>query len=207
MKQVVYIILIILINQSCTQPNPETIIIEPLPKSEYLTVPFDTAEVIANLNIVDYMNRLDLIESDTTSGLYDKVDTIICYYNMYPIAFGNNPVWQEIEYKNCTDYTPNYPLHQYYITPVTDELSINKNIHFTNYSSSVMFIGRKYKTAYKEGEVGKDSWAGERFKYYYFELIIPYHVYGPPLKPKNKNIDELIFLTELEVKELQTKKE
>jgi hypothetical protein len=137
----------------------------------WLDLPLDTAQLIADMNLVDKGNRIDLIGTDSEKSLLSKkIDT----FEMYRVTYGCVcPDWNVLDCDNTSDNGYSGPC-QYYMEPAHKSLEIN--IPYDQLNSNVRFIGKKYL---KDGDYGESSHAGQRFKYYSFEFIKPYLVYGP----------------------------
>jgi hypothetical protein len=140
----------------------------------WLASPLDTAQLIADMNLVDKVDRTDLIKNDPEKSLLsEKIDTFI----MYRVTYGCIcPDWNVINCDNTSDNSYSGPC-QYYMEPAHKDLEIN--IPYDQLNSNVRFIGKKYLKDAEDRDHGEGSHGGQEFKYYSFEFIRPYIVYGP----------------------------
>lgn len=140
----------------------------------WLNSPLDTAQLLANMNLVDKVNRVDLMKTDPEKSLLsEKIDT----FEMYRVTYGCVCAdWNVINCDNTSEDSYSGPC-QYYMEPAHKNLEIK--IPYDQLNSHVRFIGKKYLKNAEDGDYGESSHAGQRFKYYSFEFIKPYMVFGP----------------------------
>ncbi|NOQ74756.1 MAG: hypothetical protein GQ574_22270 [Crocinitomix sp.] len=141
----------------------------------WLDLPLDTLQLIADMDLIDQVNRTDLIQNDPDSIILNtQLDTFI----MRDIfAACTCPNWEII---TCPDSLQNPSFGgpcKFYIEAAHADLEIR--VPYVGTELNVRFIGKKYLKPVKDGEKGEASIGGNIFKYYSFEFIRPYHIYGP----------------------------
>lgn len=150
----------------------------------------DTIKVIAQLNIKESVSRLNLVE-ETIKHLSDKVDTLeLTYY----FGFCDCQRWIDYEthekalkeHPNLDEPDPrgqiqfNLDKYGFYVEPATDELEVDWRTEVNG--TTVRFIGREYdEKRLPEGNpfTVPDPPKGRVFRYYSYQVLKPYHVWGP----------------------------
>ena len=157
----------------------------------YLLVPLDTAHLLDSLNYPSSFEMLAQIELDTRKGLSDTIDTLELMWVAYACecqdwvepmpftAFHSDSLLKEraslgrhMEFDLDT--------YGYYIEPADSALVIDW--HTIVNHNRVRFIGRLYhEKGYPENEVFMhgDVPKGKVFRYYSYELLKPYRIWGP----------------------------
>lgn len=161
------------------------------PETPYLTIPFDTASVIASMNIVESLNRLDLIDKEWKhkSSKLGKLDTLDLMYISYACDCPNWVIPSEYEYAESLNKGTLYSLYEgFYLEPAhqsvayCDNSKIIGNLHLTG--NIIRFIGKKYlEDGYPQNAhfIDPDPPKGKVFRYYAFEIQRPFVVWGPPV--------------------------
>lgn len=185
MKKYLLIVIVAFLSGACTEKHQSkrytTGIIVP---------PIDTAEVLSELNVVEKQNNKALIHEEI-EGLNDKIDTIELMYVSYACDCPNwvNPV----EYQKAEDLKDRSDLQSdsallvfnqkefaYYIEPADEDLKINRKATYNR--NIVRFTGRSYKEPGYPDKVeftDPNPPKGKVFRYYSFEILKPYKVWGP----------------------------
>ncbi|MDG1915526.1 MAG: hypothetical protein P8I55_13175 [Crocinitomix sp.] len=134
----------------------------------------DTLQILAEMNLLDKVDRTDLMNTDSEKPLLsEKIDT----FEMYSVTYGCIcPNWNVVDCDNSGGDGYSGPC-QYYIEPAHEDLEIT--IPYDQLNSHVRFIGKKYLKDAEDSDHGEGSHGGQEFKYYSFEFIRPYMVYGP----------------------------
>lgn len=124
----------------------------------HLNFPLDTAQLIADMNLIDFVDRTDLIENDEEIHLLsDTLDNLLMSYIAYACVCPN---WYTYGYEE--NFTSQFggPC-QYYIEPAHKDLEIT--VPFLNFDHTVRFIGKKYLKLAKDEDYGEASHGGTVF--------------------------------------------
>lgn len=139
-----------------------------------LDFPLDTLALIEEMNLIDHIDRTDLIASDPDSLLLSqKIDTLVMYHVTYGCIC---PDWYVTGCNDSLKTNFSGPC-QFYMEPADDSLIITVPFHGANHA--VRYIGKRILKDAEDGDYGEASHGGQRFKYYSFEFIRPYTIYGP----------------------------
>ena len=151
---------------------------------------FDTAQVIAQLAILERAARLDLL-TEKQNQLPPKPDTLeLTYYfnfcdcqhwvltDIHKKAQTQHADLDELDARGQVEF--NLDEHGYYIEPAASELEIDDRV-FVN-GTTIRFIGREYP-AKRLPENGAftvpNPPPGKVLRYYSYEILRPYYVWGP----------------------------
>jgi hypothetical protein len=176
---------------SCNTETPkyaEDEVVEETIKDIILEEPFDTLEVISNMEIVESFSQI-ASKNETIEGLKTEIDTLeLTYY----FGFCDCQSWviSEIhdrannEHSNLDDLDPrgqvqfNLDQHGFYLEPASNELEMDWRTQVNG--THIRVIGREYE---EKGLAGAftvpDPPKGRVFRYYSYEIIRPYYVWGP----------------------------
>ncbi len=150
----------------------------------------DTALVISQLNIKEHASLLNLANEENDQ-LYEQLDTLeLTYYfgfcdcQRWIISDIHNKALSEHE--DLDDMDPrgqvqfNLDEHGYYIEAAHEDLELNWRTGVNG--TTIRFIGREYKDKrLPEGEefTVPDPPEGKVFRYYSYEILRPYSIWGP----------------------------
>lgn len=153
--------------------------------------PLDTMQIIKEANLTEVLSDETLMLSDSDILLYPHLDTILLEY----IAFACLcPYWVEPRaYQKAQENKNTFKQskYSYYLEAATGSLEINWRQCFTG--NTVRFIGRHSKEI-RPADLELDGYtAGKVFKYYSYQIIKPYKIWGPkiPLEPNHDENDSL----------------
>jgi hypothetical protein len=151
----------------------------------------DTNKVIAQLGIIESNARLDLA-NEKIHHLSDKLDTLeFTYYfgfcdcqrwivsEIHDQAATENPDLDELDPRGQVEF--DLDEHGYYIEPASKDLEMNSRIEVNG--TRVRLIGREYidkKLPESGGFTVPNPPKGKVFRYYSFQIIRPYDIWGPP---------------------------
>lgn len=167
-----------------------------------LYLPFDTARVLTLYDIKTKTNELAIFKNEVNPELKSELDTIEVTYMNFAC---DCPDWYDVTLAPAPenaepDMSPEYG---YYIESASKNLRLTEQIH----QCTVRLIGRHYK---KEGLpkdtefTDPDPPAGNVFRYYAYEMILPVVIWGPPYHTGEREIpsdpEELIMSTRLTIK-------
>lgn len=150
----------------------------------------DTLKIISKLNIKERASRLDLI-NEKVDSLSDRVDTLdLTYYfgfcdcqrwidaKIHQKALGEHADLDELDPRGQVEF--NLDKHGYYIEAAANGLTIDGRAEVNG--TTIRFIGREYidKRLPQDGEFTvPDPPKGKVFRYYSYEILRPYQVWGP----------------------------
>ena len=152
----------------------------------------DTANVISQLDIKESASFMDF-SSEKIHNLSDYMDTLeLIYY----FGFCDCQSWivSEIhsralsEHQNLDEHDPrgqvefNLDKHGYYIEAANKEIKIDWRTGVNGSRTTIRFIGREYKDRRlpEDGEFTvPDPPKGRVFRYYSYEILRPYKIWGP----------------------------
>ncbi|MEM6723197.1 MAG: hypothetical protein AAF598_04110 [Bacteroidota bacterium] len=150
----------------------------------------DTAKAISDMQLVEQLDKTQLIAKDTRKGLSDKIDTLDLTYH-----FGfcdcqrwiKSDIYQRVkqDYPDLGNFDPrgriefNLTEHGFYIEPAHRDLTID----FAQFNGNqIRLIGREYE-AMGLPRPGRftvpNPPEGRVFRYYAYEVIRPFTVWGP----------------------------
>lgn len=171
----------------------------------------DTAKIISQLAIKESASRLDLL-NEQVDNLPVRVDTLeLTYYfgfcdcqrwivsEIYKQALGGDSNLDELDPRGHIEF--NLDKHGYYIEAVNKELEIDWRTEVNG--TTIRFIGREYldKRLPKDGGFTiPDPPVGKVFRYYSYQILRPYQVWGPDKfieldKETGDSVKEKIILT------------
>lgn len=153
-----------------------------------LEIPFDSSEVISKMNITEQFSQMESVHEEI-EGLNENLDTLeLTYY--FGFCDCQNWVLSEVhdraknEYSDLDELDPrgqiqfNLDEHGFYLEPATKELEIDWRTQVNG--THIRVIGREYQ---EKGLTGRftvpDPPKGRVFRYYSYEIIRPYYVWGP----------------------------
>ncbi len=187
MRHTLYI-LIVLALAACNNNGPNVPAGKMPSEATYLIPPFDTAQIIAGLHIIEKDYRSDLVANEKRADLNEDTDTLELTYIAYACDCQH---WVDSrEYKRVSEHNRNckssreykevnLDTHGYYLEPADSSLEIKWNAVVNN--NRYRFIGRLHKQkGLPEGETFQDPDPpkGKVFRYYGFEILKPYLVWG-----------------------------
>lgn len=207
MKNHLFIVLVSLLSVTCTgKGQNKTGASNSIP-------PIDTAKILLELNIVEKQNNQALIYQQI-KGLNNKIDTLELMYVSYAC---DCPNWVDpVEYEKAEALRGRSKIesdsdmlmfiqknYAYYIEPADEDLKINWKATYNR--NMVRFIGRSYnESGYpdKAEFIDPNPPKGKVFRYYSFEILKPYKVWGPRIFKGKDEIsgDSLFHLSVLTVK-------
>lgn len=157
---------------------------------DFLIPPFDTLEVISQMEIVEHNSDYSNLNEEI-DGLNAKVDTLeLTYYfgfcdcqrwvirEIHESALTEHPDLDELDPRGQVQF--NLDEHGYYVEPATKELEVDGRTHVNG--TTIRFIGREYTNTGLPKGVGftvPDPPSGKVFRYYSYEVLKPYLVWGP----------------------------
>lgn len=171
----------------------------------------DTAQVIADMNIRKKIFTQELFDTDSAKGLQQQIDTIELMY----IAFACDcPRWVvAAEYNRIDslnngkhrDPTDNFvefndAEFSYYLEPADKKLTLPDYVEVNG--NRIRFTGRKYlKSGYPANAdfMDPNPTKGNVFRYYGYEIIKPFKVWGPQVSSGEAD-NSVIIPSELLVK-------
>lgn len=150
----------------------------------------DTNKAIAELNIREKLAELDSI-NEKISLLSEHIDTLeLTYYfgfcdcqrwvisSIHDQALLKHTDLDELDPRGQIEF--NLDKHGYYIEPASKELELNWRIQING--TKVRFIGREYLSKglpKDEKFTVPNPPPGKVFRYYSYEIIRPYKIWGP----------------------------
>lgn len=151
---------------------------------------FDTAKIISQLAIKESGSRLDL-SNEKLDNLSSRLDTLeLTYYfgncdcqrwinsEIHTNALSDHSDLDELDPRGQIEF--NLDKHGYYIEAATKELTIDWRTHVNG--TTIRFIGREYKDKRLPKDGGftvPNPPMGKVFRYYSYQLLRPYKVWGP----------------------------
>lgn len=152
--------------------------------------PFDTAQVLSDLEIIENAARFDLIDEEL-KHLSSQIDTIDLTYffgfcdcqrwirsDIYNNALNNGMRPDKNDSRGQVAF--NIDKHGYYIEAASDDLTINWRAEVNG--TRIRLIGREYtvkRLPENGGFTVPDPPKGKVFRYYSYEILRPYKVWGP----------------------------
>lgn len=187
MKQRFYILLVLAL-AACSNRTPHKSENTTPSAAAYLIPPIDTARILATLHIPEKIYRPDLAAAESREDLFPKMDTLELTYMAYACdcqQWVDSREYHRISEHNrrCKSSTAylelNTDTHGYYIEPADSSLQLKWNMEVSN--NKLRFIGRLHQQkGFPEGETFQDPNPpkGKVFRYYGFEILKPYHIWG-----------------------------
>jgi hypothetical protein len=158
--------------------------------SRMLVGDFDTAKVISQLAIKERVSRLDLVDKDIMPPQM-PIDTLeLTYYfafcdcqqwilaDIHNKAKTQNDNVDELDARGQLQF--NLDEHGYYIEAADSSLELDWRVGVNG--TTVRFIGKEYmdkRLPQNGGFTVPDPPKGKVFRYYSYEIIRPYNVWGP----------------------------
>lgn len=142
-------------------------------------LPFDSAQAIANLHIKESVDKLQLLSNDVNLELNNTVDTLELMYAAYAC---DCPQWIDPNAYQGSDNNVTFDQQEYsyYIEAAHSELELDW--HMLIYGNIIRFIGEQYielgYPAHFEF-VDPNPPKGKVFRYYKYEILKPYKLWGP----------------------------
>lgn len=182
------------------------------PMDKILFSDFDTIQVISSLNLVEKQHDFEKINAKI-DNLSETIDTLILTYyfgfcdcqrwvisNIHEQASNEIGDIDELDPRGQVQF--NLDQHGYYIDAASPSVSIDWRYEVNG--TKVKFIGRSYKDKRLPNDwifTVEHPPKGNVFKYYGYEVIKPYKVWGPRVLEKvDHNGDSSIMAAILEVR-------
>jgi hypothetical protein len=175
----------------CPNDEPENQIAKLTGDDSNLVVEgFDTSAAISRLSITEKFSRFDLSE-ESIHNLSDDLDTLeLTYYfgfcdcqrwiidSIHNKAKTTDEKLDDLDPRGQVEFDLNK--HGYYIEPASKDLEIDWRTEVNG--TTIRFIGREYKglrLPENGGFTVPDPPPGKVFRYYSYEIIKPYFIWGP----------------------------
>lgn len=165
-----------------------------------LYLPFDTTRVLNMYDFHTRVNKFQELESEKIADLVEDLDTL--ELELQHLAC-DCPNWYDMS-RRPSDATPEMsPFYGYYLEAGSPELCLPEGL----LNAKVKFIGRHYKVKGWPANtqfINPEPPAGNVFRYYAYELLLPAEMFGPLYHTGKREIpsdpEELIMATILKIK-------